>query len=77
MLNWKERSRENYPNHQKGQPPNLLIEEIDERTPFAYMMEKIEELENGNTELKEEVQKLRNSMRGHTHLVSGKSVVEI
>ena len=31
MLNWKERSRENYPNHQKGLPPNLLIQEIDEK----------------------------------------------
>lgn len=54
-----------------------LIEAIDERVPFAYIIERIEELEKGNEELLEEIQKLRNSMRGHTHLATGKSVVEI
>ena len=54
-----------------------LIEEIDERTPFAYLIERIEELENGNKDLEKEIQKLRNSMRGHTHLITGKSVIEI
>jgi hypothetical protein len=54
-----------------------LLEEIDERTPFAYLVERIEELENRNTELGKEIQRLRNSMRGHTHLATGKSVIEI
>ena len=54
-----------------------LIEEIDERTPFAYIVERIEEIKNGNKDLEEEIRKLRNSMRGHTHLATGKSVVEI
>ena len=54
-----------------------LIDEIDERTPFAYIMERMEELENGNIELGREIQKLRNSMCGHTHLPNGKSVIEI
>ena len=54
-----------------------LIKEIDERTPFAYIMERIEELEKGNTELGEEIQKLRNSMRDHAHLPNGKSMREI
>lgn len=54
-----------------------LIDEIDERTPFAYITERMGELENKNTELEKEVQKLRNSMRLHTHLPNGKSVKEI
>ena len=54
-----------------------LIEEIDERTPFAYIAERIEQLENGNKDLEKEIQKLRNSMRGHTHLITGKSAIEI
>ena len=54
-----------------------LIEEIDKRTPFAYIMERIEELEKGNVELGKETKKLRNSMREHTHLPNGKSVKRI
>ena len=54
-----------------------LLREIDERTPFAYIMERIEELEKGNTGLEKEIQKLQNSMRDHAHLPNGKSIREI
>ena len=54
-----------------------LIKEIDERTPFAYIMERIEELENGNKDLEEEIQKLRNSMREHNHMPNGTAVKRI
>ena len=54
-----------------------LLDEIYDRIPFSDVWEQLEGLKKGNKELEEEIQKLRNSMRGHTHLLTGKSVVEI
>ena len=54
-----------------------LLDAVYERIPFVDTWEKLEEIEKRNKELEEELQKLRNSMRGHTHLITGKSVIEI
>lgn len=54
-----------------------LLDAVYGRIPFADTWEKLEEIEKRNKELEEEIQKLRNSMRGHTHLITGKSVIEI
>lgn len=53
-----------------------LIEEIDERTPFAYILERIEELEKKDVELKKEIGELESKLKAHAHL-DGKVVVEI
>ena len=53
-----------------------LIERIDERIPFAYILERIEELENENIRLEKEIENLRKLFKSHAHL-NGKVVTEI
>lgn len=53
-----------------------LLKQLDERTPFMYIMERIEELDKKNTELEKEVGKLKSKLKAHAHL-DGKVVVEI
>ena len=53
-----------------------LIKELDERTPFAYISERIEGLEEENKELEKEVEELKSKLKAHAHL-DGKVVVEI
>jgi len=53
-----------------------LQKELDERTPFAYIMERIEGLEKRDIEQEKEIGKLRSKLKVHAHL-DGKVVVEI
>lgn len=53
-----------------------LLKELDERTPFAYIMERIEESDKKGIELEKEVEKLKRKLKVHAHL-AGKVVVEI
>ena len=53
-----------------------LLKELDERTPFAYIMERIEGLEKKGIELEKELGKLRSKLKAHAHL-AGKVMVEV
>ncbi len=52
------------------------LKELDERNPFMYIMERINELEEKGIELEKEIKKLRSQLKGHAHL-NGKVVVEL
>lgn len=54
-----------------------VITEFNARFPFSDIDDHFDGLEKYIDDLKEEIQGLRNNMRSHTHLASGKSVKEI
>ena len=51
--------------------------EINARIPFVDLGVRFSEIEKLLEDQEKEIQKLRNNMRSHTHLPSGKSVKEI
>ena len=54
-----------------------LLNELWERVPFGSESDRMEDIESMNEKLGKEIEELRATLKKHTHIESGKSVIEI
>ena len=54
-----------------------LLNELWERVPFGGESDRMEDIEGMNEKLEKEIEKLKTTLKKHTHIESGKSVIEI